>query len=149
MQTLSSQREISVSSVFKSIIMNEDAYNQLSGMIIHSAIEVHKALGPGLLESVYEKALIYELSENGLYVKQQVPITINYKGLNIENGYFADVIVEDKIILELKAVENILPIHKAQLLSYLKLSGLKLGLLINFHEERVMKGLTRVINGYL
>lgn len=129
--------------------MNEDAYNQLSGMIIHSAIEVHKALGPGLLESVYEKALIYELSENGLYVKQQVPITINYKGLNIENGYFADVIVEDKIILELKAVENILPIHKAQLLSYLKLSGLKLGLLINFHEERVMKGLTRVINGYL
>ena len=129
--------------------MNEEEYNKLSSLIIHSAIEVHKALGPGLLESVYEKALVYELSENGLYVKQQVPVSINYKGLNIENGYFADIIVEKKIILELKAVENVLPIHKAQLLSYLKLSGLKLGLLINFHEERVMKGLTRVINGYL
>ena len=128
--------------------MNEEAYNQLSSMIIHSAIEVHKALGPGLLESVYEKALVYELKENGLYVQQQVPVNIKYKELSIENGYFADIIVEEKIILELKAVENVIPIHKAQLLSYLKLSGLKLGLLINFHEERVMKGLTRVINGY-
>lgn len=118
-------------------------------MIIHSAIEVHKFLGPGLLEGVYEKALIYELRENGLYVQQQVPVCIKYKGLEIKNGYFADIIVEEKIILELKATEYILPIHKAQLLSYLKLSGLKLGLLINFHEERVMKGLTRVINGYL
>lgn len=129
--------------------MNEEAYNQLSSMVIHSAIEVHKALGPGLLESVYEKALVYELRENGLYVQQQVPVNIKYKELYIENGYFADIIVEEKIILELKAVENVTPLYKTQLLSYLKLTNLKLGLLINFHEERLIKGLTRVINGYL
>ena len=129
--------------------MNEADYNNLSSHIIHSVIEVHKALGPGLLEGIYEDALLYELRENGLSVKQQVPIDIRYKKLELKNGYFADIIVEEKIILELKATEHIQPIHKAQLLSYLKLTDLKLGLLINFHEVRVTKGITRIINGYL
>ena len=108
---------------------------------------MHKALGPGLLESVYEKALVYELRANGLHVKQQAPVSINYKGLNIENGYFADIIVNDMVILELKAVENVLPVHKAQLLSYLKLADMKLGLLLNFHVTKMMAGITRIING--
>ena len=127
--------------------MNNQAYNVLSSQVIHSAIEVHKALGPGLLEGVYEKALVYELRENGLYVKQQVPIHINYKKLEIENGYFADIIVNDMVILELKAVENVLPVHKAQLLSYLKLADMKLGLLLNFHVTKMTAGITRIING--
>src|SRR5699024_5661801 len=114
-----------------------------------SAIEVHRALGPGLLESVYEQALVYEMQNRGLNVQQQVPLPIHYKDLRIDNSFFADIIVDKKIILEIKAREIILPVHKAQLLSYLRLTGMKLGLLINFHEEKLKDGITRLINGNL
>src|SRR5690625_1751908 len=127
--------------------MSRQEYNQLSSMIIGSAIEVHKTLGPGLLESVYEKALVYEMQNRGLQIQQQVSMTIHYKDLRIDNSFFADIIVDNKIILEIKAREVILPVHKAQLLSYLRLTGMKLGLLINFHEDTLKEGITRLING--
>jgi len=129
--------------------MSRQEYNQLSSKIIGSAIEVHRTLGPGLLESVYEKALVYEMQSNGLQTQQQVSLSIHYKDLRIDNSFFADIIVDKKIILEIKAREIILPVHKAQLLSYLRLTGMKLGLLINFHEEKLKDGITRLINGYL
>jgi len=129
--------------------MSRQEYNQLSSKIIGSAIEVHRALGPGLLESVYEKALVYEMQSKGLQTQQQVSLTIHYKDLRIDNSFFADIIVDKKIILEIKAREIILPVHKAQLLSYLRLTGMKLGLLINFHEEKLKDGITRLINGNL
>src|SRR5699024_8840290 len=99
--------------------MSRRKYNHLSSIIIKSAIEVHKGLGPGLLERVYEDALVWEMKQQGLEVVRQAAIDVRYKELEIVNGYYADIIVEDKIIIELKAVENILPVHKAQLLSYL------------------------------
>ena len=129
--------------------MKRYEYNQLSSTIIGSAIEVHKTLGPGLLESVYERALAYEMQNRGLEIQQQVSMTIHYKDLRIDNSFFADIIVNDKIILEIKAREEILPVHKAQLLSYLRLTGMKLGLLINFHEDTLKEGITRLINGML
>jgi|SRR5690625_654506 len=129
--------------------MSASEYNKISGQIVHSAIEVHKILGPGLLESVYEKTLIWEMKQNGLYIKRQTPIDIQYKNLEIKKGYYADIIVNNKIILEIKAIENILPVHKAQLLSYLKLTDLRLGLLLNFHVPKMVNGITRIINGYL
>src|SRR5690625_5862542 len=117
--------------------MSRQEYNQLSSKIIGSAIEVHRALGPGLLESVYEKALVYEMQSKGLQIQQQVSLTIHYKDLRIDNSFFADIIVDKKIILEIKAREIILPVHKAQLLSYLLLTGMKLGMLFNFPDEYV------------
>jgi GxxExxY protein len=129
--------------------MSHSDYNIISSSIINAAVEVHKVFGPGLLESVYEKALVWEMRQVGLFVQEQVPIDVTFKDLEIKNGYFADIIVEDKIILELKAIENILPVHKAQLLSYLKLADKKLGLLLNFHVKFLKQGITRVINGEL
>lgn len=129
--------------------MSHSDYNIISSSIINAAVEVHKVFGPGLLESVYEKALVWEMRQVGLFVQEQVPIDVTFKDIEIKNGYFADIIVEDKIILELKAIENILPVHKAQLLSYLKLADKKLGLLLNFHVKFLKQGITRVINGEL
>ena len=111
--------------------------NKITEKIIGGAISVHQALGPGLLESAYETCLVYELNDRSLSIKQQVPLPIKYKNIELDCAYRLDLIVEDKVIVELKAVEMIVPIHKAQLLSYLKLSGYKTGLLINLGLRKV------------
>jgi len=128
--------------------MSIEDLNKISEIIIGKAIEVHKELGPGLLESAYESCLMYELLQAGLTVEQQKPLPIIYKGTKIDCGYRLDMIVEDSVIIELKSVEQILPIHKSQLLSYLRLSGLTLGLLINFNVEVLKQGLHRVVNNF-
>lgn len=120
--------------------------NDLSRKIIGAAIEVHKFLGAGLLEKTYEECLCVELEKIGLKYERQVILPINYKGILIENAYRIDILVEDKIIIELKAVEKVEKIHKAQLLTYLKLSEKELGLLINFNVEVLVNGISRVIN---
>jgi GxxExxY protein len=121
--------------------------NELSSIIIGAAIEVHNTLGPGLLESVYEECLIHELKDIGLEVKEQVVVPIHYKGTKIQSKLKVDLIVQDKIIVELKAVQELSPIHAAQLLTYLKISNYRLGLLINFNELKIKNGLRRIING--
>jgi len=120
--------------------------NKLSSRIIGAAIEVHKALGPGLLESTYEECICHELSIGGLSLERQKPLAVRYKGINLDCGYRLDVVVEDAIILELKSCEKIEPIHKAQLLTYLKLSGFKLGLLLNFNVTLMREGIVRIVN---
>ena len=120
--------------------------NKLSSRIIGAAIEVHKILGPGLLESAYEECICYELSMGGLSLERQKPLAVQYKGINLDCGYRLDVVVEDAIILELKSCEKIEPIHKAQLLTYLKLSGIKLGLLLNFNVTLMREGIVRIVN---
>lgn len=109
-------------------------------------MRVHTVLGPGLLESAYEACLKHELKKSGLKVLSQVELPVIYDGLEIELGYRLDLLVEDKIILELKAVKELTPLHQAQLLSYLKLSGLQLGLLINFNVTRLKYGIKRIVN---
>ena len=120
--------------------------NKLSSRIIGAAIEVHKALGPGLLEPAYEECIYHELSLGGLSLERQKPLAVRYKGINLDCGYRLDVVVEDAIILELKSCEKIEPIHKAQLLTYLKLSGFKLGLLLNFNVTLMREGIVRIVN---
>jgi len=120
--------------------------NKLSSKIIGAAIEVHKALGPGLLESAYEQCLCHELNLRGLSYERQKLLPVNYKGKNLDCGYRLDIVVEDEIILELKSCEKIEPIHKAQLLTYLKLSGLNLGLLLNFNVTVMKHGIVRIVN---
>jgi GxxExxY protein len=107
---------------------------------------VHSALGPGLLESAYEACLAHELRQGGLTVATQVSIPIAYCGVSVDVGYRADLIIDDGVIVELKAVSKLAPIHEAQLLSYLKLSGIHLGLLINFHEQHLRNGIRRLVN---
>ena len=111
-------------------------------------MEVYNTLGPGLLESVYEKALIHELQQNGLSVISQVPIEMNYKGVNLGEGLRLDLLVENSLIVELKSVEELKPIHYKQLLTYLKLTNKHIGLLINFNVNDFRDGIKRVINGY-
>jgi GxxExxY protein len=123
--------------------MNE---NQIGTLILASAIEVHRELGPGLLESVYEVVLASELSSHGLAVERQVPVPIVYKGRSFEEGFRADIIVADKVLLELKSVERVTPAHKKQVQSYLRLTGLKLGYLLNFGEAVLKDGITRCVN---
>lgn len=120
--------------------------NEISSKIIGAAIEVHRQLGPGLLESSYEKCLAFELKELGLEVQTQVAVPVVYKGIKLEVGYRLDIVVENKVIVETKTVSELLEIHKAQLLTYLKLTGLKLGLLINFNSIKVIDGVKRVAN---
>ena len=120
--------------------------NNLTSDIIGSAIEVHKAIGPGLLESAYEECLCYELSLRGVYYERQKPLPVVYKGKELDCVYRLDLVVERAVILELKSCEKIEPIHKAQLLTYLKLSGLKLGLLLHFNVEIMKRGIVRVVN---
>jgi GxxExxY protein len=129
--------------------MSEVEYNKLTDKILASAIEVHRILGPGLLESVYEYCLVEELRRNGLNVQRQVKLPIIYKGRNLEKDFLIDLLVEDKVVIELKAVEEVLPVHEVQLLTYLKLSEKKLGLLINFHVPILKQGVKRKINGVL
>src|SRR5271166_5401985 len=120
--------------------------NQVSGMVVDSAMKVHSALGPGLLESAYEACLIRELRKRSLRVEPQVPIPVRYDGEILDIGYRADLLVEGYVLVELKSIETLLPIHKAQLLSYLRLSGKEVGLLINFNVEHLKNGIKRVIN---
>jgi GxxExxY protein len=121
--------------------------NKISGMIIEAAMRVHSVLGPGLLESAYEACLLHELRKPGLKVLSQVSLPVLYDSLNIDAGYRVDLIIDDSVIVELKAVEKLLPIHEAQLLSYLKLSRKKLGLLINFNVVHLKDGIKRMANG--
>ena len=123
--------------------------NEISSKIIGAAIEVHKQLGPGLLESTYETCLTYELKQMGLDVKQQQALPVVYKEVKLDAGYRIDLLVENKVIVEIKSVDALADIHTAQLLTYLKLKDLKLGLLINFNSVRVVDGLKRILNGYL
>jgi GxxExxY protein len=120
--------------------------NDISGKIIECAIKVHKALGPGLLESAYEVCLAHELKKAGLRADRQIAIPVIYDGLRLDAGYQLDLLVEDLVILELKAVETILPIHEAQLLTYLRLANKKLGLLINFNVSLLKNGIRRRMN---
>ena len=120
--------------------------NKLSSKIIGAAIEVHKALGPGLLESAYEECLCYEQDLRGLSFERQKPLPVKYKGRTLDCGYRLDIVVENAIILELKSCEKIEPIHRAQLLTYLKLSGLNLGLLLNFNVALMRDGIVRIVN---
>lgn len=116
----------------------------VTNRIIGCAIEVHKALGPGLLESVYESCLAFELTKAGFKVDRQRGLAVTYKGLTFDEGFRIDLLVEDKVIVELKCVEKVLPIHEAQLYTYLKLSGKKTGLLINFFSKVLKDGLKRI-----
>ena len=120
--------------------------NEISSKIIGAAIEVHKQLGPGLLESTYETCLAYELKQMGLDVKQQQALPVVYKEVKLDAGYRIDLLIENKVIIEIKSVESLADIHTAQLLTYLKLKDLKLGLLINFNSVRVVDGLKRIVN---
>jgi GxxExxY protein len=120
--------------------------NDLTGKVIAAAIEVHKILGPGLLESTYEECLCRELGLRKISFERQKAIPIEYKGLTLDCGYRIDILVESRLILALKACENMLPIHQAQLLTYLKLTGLKVGLLINFNVPILKEGIKRISN---
>jgi GxxExxY protein len=121
--------------------------NRISRQIVTAAMKVHTVLGPGLLESAYEACLAHELRRNGLRVEAQVALPVHYEGMAIDLGYRIDMLVEDLVVVEIKAIETVLPVHKAQLLSYLRLSGRRLGLLINFHVDRLKNGITRLVNG--
>jgi GxxExxY protein len=121
--------------------------NEIATLVIGAAIEVHRELGPGLLESVYEQCLNYELKELGLKTEIQVAIPVTYKKVTLNANFRVDLIVEDKVILELKSVSDLHPIFTAQLMTYLHLTNLKLGLIINFNEVLVKKGIRRIVNG--
>ena len=120
--------------------------NELTGQVIGAAIEVHKILGPGLLESAYEESLCRELFLRKMPLKRQVPLPIDYKGVKLDCGYRLDIVVAEQLIIELKACETLLPIHEAQLLTYLKLTGIKVGLLINFNVPVLKDGIKRLAN---
>lgn len=121
--------------------------NDVAKVTIDAALKVHVALGPGLLESAYEAVLAYELERRGLRVRRQQPFCIVYESLTVNDAFRADLVVEDQVIIELKSVESIHPVHKKQLLTYLRLSGKPLGLLINFGARLLRNGITRMVNG--
>ena len=123
--------------------MNE---NHVGDAIIAAAMKVHSAVGPGLLESAYETCLTYELEKQRVPVRRQVLVPIRYEDLTIDNGYRIDLLVSDQVVVELKAIEAILPVHRGQLLSYLKLGGFKLGYLLNFHVAHMRDGIVRMVN---
>ena len=123
-----------------------DDINNLTGEVIGAAIEVHRILGPGLLENVYEQCLCRELKLRNFPIENQKALAINYKGVELDCGYRLDIVVPDKLIIELKACESLLPIHEAQLLTYLKLTGIQLGLLINFNVPLLKDGIKRMAN---
>jgi GxxExxY protein len=119
--------------------------NEVSGQVIDAAMKVHSAVGPGLLESAYHACLVYELRKRQLQVESQLELPLKYDGRNLEIGYRIDLLVEQRVIVELKSVEKLLPIHEAQLLSYLRLSGRRLGLLINFNVVHLKDGIKRLV----
>ncbi len=121
--------------------------NEIGCIVVDAAIAVHRALGPGLLESVYEAVLAHELSKRGLSVKRQVVVPVIYKGLEFDEGFRADIIVENKVILELKSVEKMIPAHGKQIQTYLRLTDMKLGFLLNFGAALMKDGIKRAVNG--
>jgi len=123
--------------------MNE---NELSKIIVNTAYKIHTGLGPGLLESVYEEIMFYELEKHNLFIERQRAIPVTWDNLKMGLGFRADLIVNKKVIIELKSVENIAPVHPKQLLTYLRITKLKLGLLINFNEKLIKHGITRIVN---
>ena len=124
--------------------MNE---NEIGTIVVDTAVSVHREFGPGLLKTVYEIVLCHELQDRGLTVDRQVPIAIHYKGIRFDEGFRADIIVEGKVIIELKSVSRVTESHKKQVQTYLKLTGLKLGYLLNFGEALMRSGITRCVNG--
>jgi GxxExxY protein len=121
--------------------------NEVAKIIVDSAYKVHTTLGPGLLESVYEATLAYELGKRGLQAERQKPLPVVYENIRLEEGYRADLVVSDLVIVELKSVEEIAPVHKKQLLTYLRLADKRLGLLINFGTAKIRDGISRIVNG--
>jgi len=126
----------------------KEELNRITQNIIGAAMEVHKNLGPGLLESAYEACLVYELVRLGYLVEQQKPLPLVYKQVALDCGYRLDILVEGKVVVEVKSVDTLLPIHEAQLLSYLKLTGFKVGLLINFNVKALKDGIRRKVNNF-
>jgi len=129
-------------------LMDSEDLDRLSKEVIGAAIEVHRVLGPGLLESAYEESLAWELTNRGVKVERQVAIPVRYKELRIEDGYRIDMLVNKELILELKSVDSFQPVHTAQMLTYLKMTGCKLGLLLNFKVDVMRKGIKRVVNHF-
>jgi len=129
-------------------MQNRESLDEITGRIIGAAIEVHRHLGPGLLESAYEACLVFELKRLGLRVEQQKPLPVVYKSAKLDCGYRLDLVVEDEIIVEIKAIEKLLPIHEAQVLSYLRLANKRVGLLLNFHVTVLKNGLKRIVNEF-
>ena len=123
--------------------------NEITNKIIYASIELHKQLGPGLFETVYEKCLKYDLIEMGLKVESQVNVPINYKSLDFDNGFKLDLLVENKVIVEIKSIENLAPVHFTQLLTYLRLADKRVGLLINFNNKYLKDGLHRMVNNFI
>jgi GxxExxY protein len=123
--------------------MNE---NELSKIIVNASFEIHSEIGSGLFESVYEEILCYELNDKGLFIERQKPIPIYWNGIKMEKAFVADIIVDDAVIIEIKSIEKLGNIHFKQLLNYLKLTEMKLGLLINFNEEYLKNGIKRIVN---
>jgi GxxExxY protein len=123
--------------------------NEIGTIIMDCAVHLHQALGPGLLESVYEVTLARQLEKRGLTVQRQVPVPIEFEGEKFEEGFRADLVVEGKVIVELRSVEKVNPAHKKQLLTYLRLTGMKLGYLLNFGESLMKEEITRIVNGDL
>jgi len=121
--------------------------SMLTERVIQASMTVHSALGPGLLESAYQACLAHELTRAGMSIEIQVPLPVTYKGISLDAGYRLDIVVERGLILELKTVKQLHPIHEAQLLSYLRLSGMRVGLLINFHVVLLRDGIKRIVNG--
>ncbi len=129
--------------------MNDrDRLNRITEQIIGGAIEVHRVLGPGLLESAYSSCLVFELRERGFRVEQERPLPVVYKSVKLDCGYRLDLVVENLVIVEIKAVERLNSVHEAQLLSYLRLYGCKVGLLINFHVSMLKQGIRRIVNDF-
>ena len=128
--------------------MTQQELDRITRKIIGAAIQVHRALGPGLLESAYEACLLFELKQIGLRVEQQKPLPLTYRSVRLDCGYRLDLVVESAIIVEIKSVDQLAPIHEAQLLSYLKLSGLSVGLLVNFNVRILKNGLRRIVNRF-
>ena len=120
--------------------------NEISKIVVNTSFQIHKEIGPGLFESVYEAILFYELTQQGLKVSKQQAIPVIWKEIKMDQGFRADLIVENKVLIEIKSVESIAPVHQKQVLTYLKLTGLKLGLLINFNEALIKNGITRIVN---
>ena len=123
-----------------------DELNRLSNETIGAAIEVHRNVGPGLLESTYETCLCWELRERGFKVENQVPVPIRYKGITLDEGYRIDLLVERKLLLELKSIDKVQPIHTAQVLTYLKMTGPKMALILNFNVQLMRSGIKRIVN---
>lgn len=127
---------------------DSDHLNAITEQVIGAAIEVHRAVGPGLLESAYEACLIFELRQRGFKVEHQKPLPVVYKNVKLDCGYRLDIVVDDSVIVEIKAVEKLNSVHEAQLLSYLRLYGSRVGLLVNFHVAMLKDGIRRVVNNF-